>query len=58
MAIDFDFRYFDVRTISTLDQLLRGLATRFDNLSCIASQKNLANRLLILGRLRMRKMPR
>jgi hypothetical protein len=58
MAIDLDFRDFDMRTVSVLDEFLGCFPTVFDYLFRITAQEDLANGLLVRRRiLSLGKMP-
>jgi len=58
VAVDLDLGDLDVRAVGMSYQLLRGFATRLNNLFSIASQENLPDRLLIVRRLCIGEVPR
>jgi hypothetical protein len=59
VAVDLDFGDLDVRAVSALDELASCLAAVLDDFSGVASQEDLAYRLLVWRRvLRLREVPR
>ena len=58
VAVHFDLRDLNIRTVSAFDQLLGGLSTVLDNLFGVAAQEDFAYRLLVMRRmLGLREVP-